>query len=220
MAKTILTPGKDWGTINISSFDTDGGDYGVLKEAAEAVTDVKGMTCEIGVRAGGSSKVIIDGIMTSNPKGIRTHVAIDPYGALDYDASDEVIITGAYSSSIRDIAVPALFRYCVGSKVNFVFFQMTDDQFMKRFKDGVPVYVANKEYVLNNYALVYFDGIHTTEAVMAETKFFGPKALPGAVYVYDDYKGAYDHDKVHEWLLKHDWTVKTASRQKISYVKG
>jgi len=212
------TRGKWSNTITINSFDTDGENYEVLYDAAQRIVNIKGMTCEIGVRAGGSSKVIIDGIMASGPKGIRTHVAIDPYGSLDYKYNDTEVIADAYENKYRDIAIPALFRYCVNSKVNFQFYQMTDTQFMKRFADGVPVYLSGKEYLLNNYALVYFDGPHATEDVMNETVFFNERALKGSVFIYDDVS-FYEHGKIENYLKKNRWKPIVGTSTKFSYTK-
>lgn len=215
---TRLHKSAEFGKINVTSLDVDSVDYGVLHQAAIDIVNVKGMTCEIGTRAGGSSKYIIDGIMKSNPQGIRTHIAIDPYGGIDYKSRDDEIIVEAYPDRIRDVAIPALFRYCVGSKVNFQFYQMTDDQFFQRFYDGVPVYVDGKEKILNTYALVFFDGPHTTDIVMRETKFFETRVNHGAIFVYDDIIGYYDHDKIEKYLLSTGWELKIKTNYKASYV--
>jgi hypothetical protein len=213
-----MTKGKWSNTITIHSFDTDGENYEVLYDAAQRIVHIKGMTCEIGVRAGGSSKIIIDGIMASNPVGIRTHIGIDPYGSIDYKYNDTEIVENAYENKYRDVAIPALFRYCAGSKVNFQFYQMTDTQYMKRFADGVPVYLGGKEYELNTYALVYFDGPHATEDVMKETVFFNERAPKGAVFVYDDVS-FYEHGKIEDYLKKNRWKPIMGTKTKFSYTK-
>jgi len=202
----------------VSSLDTDGEDYHILANAAKLISNIKGLTCEIGVRAGGSSKIIIDAIMASKPIAIRTHIAIDPYGDLDYEYNDDEIIEKAYSDKLRDIAIPALYRYCVGSKVNFLFFQMTDTQFFTRFGDGVPIYINGKEYITNVYAFVYFDGPHTTKATLTEMMFFEQKTVPGSIFVFDDVT-FYNHDKLQKILLAKNWKVLEETEHKISYVK-
>jgi hypothetical protein len=205
-------------TITINSFDTDSDSYEVLYEAAYSIVNIKGLTCEIGVRAGGSSKIIVDAIMASKPPATRTHIGIDPYGGIDYNHDDKTVVVNAYENKYRDIAIPALFRYCVGSKVNFQYYQMTDTQYMKRFDDGVPVYLNNKEYILNTYALVFFDGPHTTKDVMSETKFFGDRAIKGSIFVYDDVT-FYDHNKVDAHLKKNKWRPLSGTNKKLSYIK-
>jgi hypothetical protein len=38
----------------------DSGEYEILTNAAKAVKNVNGLTCEIGVREGGSTKIILE----------------------------------------------------------------------------------------------------------------------------------------------------------------
>lgn len=40
--------------------NTDSGEYNILINSVEKVINVDGMTCEIGLREGGSSKIILD----------------------------------------------------------------------------------------------------------------------------------------------------------------
>ena len=71
---------------------------------------------------------------------------------------------------------------------NFTLLTMGDDEFIKRFHDGVPIYREKKE-IINTYDLVHFDGPHKTVDVIKESIFFGERSKPGTVFVYDDYKG-------------------------------
>ena len=70
----------------ISNYDEifvgDSREYQILINAVQCVKEIEGITCEIGVFRGGSSKIILDTLrMTAQQK---THVAIDPYGSIDY----------------------------------------------------------------------------------------------------------------------------------------
>ena len=69
---------------------------------------------------------------------------------------------------------------------NFTLFQMGDDEFMKRFQDGVPIYRDKKE-LKNKYDLVHFDGPHKSVDVIKESIFFGERSHKGSVFIYDDY---------------------------------
>jgi len=69
---------------------------------------------------------------------------------------------------------------------NFTLFPMGDDEFMKRFHDGVPIYREKKE-LINNYDLVHFDGPHKTVDVLKEVMFFAQRSRAGTVFVFDDY---------------------------------
>jgi hypothetical protein len=69
---------------------------------------------------------------------------------------------------------------------NFSLLQMGDDEFMKRFNDGVPIYRDKKE-LRNKYDLVHFDGPHKSVDVLKESIFFAERSHSGSVFVYDDY---------------------------------
>lgn len=185
------------------AFTTDSGDNRILFEVAKNITErnVPGLSIEIGTRAGGGSATIIRGLLGNAP---RTHIALDPYGSIDYDYSDHQIIEDAYPNAYRDAAIPALFSFCAGTNVDFLFFQMTDKQFFKRFKDGVPIY-RKEEYIENKYALVFFDGPHTLQSTMEETKFFEARASVGAGFIYDDVEHYYDHSKIQKYLTERNW---------------
>ena len=77
---------------------------------------------------------------------------------------------------------------------NFTLYQLGDDEFMKSFYDGVPIYREKKE-IINTYDLVHFDGPHKTVDVINEAIFFGKRSKPGSVFVFDDYP-YYDMDAV------------------------
>lgn len=203
----------------ISKFTTDSENYDLLQKASEEIADVEGISLEIGLRQGGGSKYMIDGLLKSGKK--RTHIAIDPYGSMDYLYTDEFIVSpGWYPDTERDLAVPGLLLYCSKTPINFLFFQMTDDQFFKRFEDGVPVYVSGEEELLTKYALVHFDGPHTTETTLAETVFFEARASVGARFVYDDVHGFYRHEIIRQYLIERGWEVTYTSPKKIVYKKN
>lgn len=204
----------------VIEFGLDGSDYHMLENAAFLIRDVEGLTLEIGTREGGSSRVIIDGIVKSNPTSTRTHICIDPYGGIDYEYCDEFIVIDAYPNRYRDVAIPALYKYCADKPVNLIYFQMTDEQFFKRFEDGVPVYLNGKETIESKYALVFFDGPHTTELVMKETEFFEPRAPSGAMFVYDNVENYYDHSKIEDYLTSKGWSILGRSVYKSVFIKG
>ena len=62
--------------------NVDSVEYEVLLNAVIAIKNIKGLTCEIGVREGGSTKMILDMMKYTNQK--KVHIAIDPFGNIDY----------------------------------------------------------------------------------------------------------------------------------------
>jgi hypothetical protein len=140
----------------------DSTEYEILEQACKTLGDDL-FTAEIGVRQGAGSKVILDSLKDKK----HWHIGIDPYGNLDYEHYDG---SGSYTCDYT----------------NFTLFSMGDDEFMKRFHDGVPIYREKKE-LINNYDLVHFDGPHKTVDVLKEVMFFAQRSRAGTVFVFDDY---------------------------------
>lgn len=180
---------------------TDSREYEILKTAAEQVVDLPGLTCEIGLRCGGGSGLIMEQLAKS--KFYRTHIAIDPYGNIEYATEDNTIIRLDYSNRMRNECMQDIFKYAEEKGVNFVYFPLEDTEFMKRYADGVPIYDQAK-HVINEYCLVHFDGPHCLTAVMEEYKFFNARRVQGAYFVFDDIYN-YDHTVVHRQLYQDGW---------------
>jgi hypothetical protein len=156
----------------------DSVEYKILQEACETLGDNL-FTAEIGVRQGAGSKVILESL--KNKK--HWHIGIDPYGNIEYPHYDKHRpVKCNYKNSMKLQLLKDM------DYENFTLFTMGDDEFIKRFHDGVPIYREKKE-IINSYDLVHFDGPHRTADVIKESIFFGERSKPGTVFVYDDYKG-------------------------------
>lgn len=191
----------------------DGIDYEVLTEAAEMIRGVPGLTIDIGLRTGGSTKVIVDAL----EKG-RTHIAIDPYGGLEYQFDETQCALRFTNEEYRNPSLPKIYEYVFNAGLDFQFFNMTSDQFMRRFWDGVPTYRDGVETVVNSYALVYFDGCHMLNTVLKEAVFFQWRTVTGSMFVFDDID-SYDHDVIDDHVRKCGWAQVTRTNRKVSYRK-
>ena len=67
-----------------------------------------------------------------------------------------------------------------------VLFQLEDTEYMNAFGNGVPLYYNGKKKLVNQYDLVFFDGPHTTEAVMREATWFANRSRKGTRFIFDD----------------------------------
>ena len=152
-------------------------EYEILKEACESLEDINLFTIEIGVRQGAGTKIILDTLKDKN----HWHLGVDPYGNLNYEHYDD---SGAYTCDYTNSMKLQLIKDI--DYENFTLFPMGDDEFMKRFHDGVPIYRNEKE-VINKYDLVHFDGPHKTIDVLKEVLFFAERSKPGTVFIFDDY---------------------------------
>ena len=170
----------------------DSTEYEILKEACESLEDNNLFTIEIGVRQGAGTKIILDTLKDKN----HWHLGVDPYGNLNYEHYDD---SGAYTCDYTNSMKLQLIKDI--DYENFTLFPMGDDEFMKRFHDGVPIYRNEKE-VINKYDLVHFDGPHKTIDVIRETLFFADRSRIGSVFVYDDYP-KFDMNLIGNILITH-----------------
>lgn len=197
---------------------TDSGEYEILRRAAEAVRDLDGLSIELGLREGGGSQHMVEPLMDTSLKS-RVHIAIDPYGSLPYEWKEGEVAPWVYDNTMRNNALINLYKMTHKTKVNFLFFCMLDNQFFDRFKDGVPVFYAAEEKLLNEYVLVHFDAVHSFSVVQEEVEFFLPRTIPGSIFVFDDINGFYDHESIEKLLFAQGWSIKEKGLKKASYVK-
>ena len=174
----------------------DSKDYNLLTQAAERVSKVKTkqplLTAEIGVRRGLGTKIILEYSRPIN-SGLHFHIGIDPYGDLKYPHSDkgEPVVLD-YNSKMKSEHLTDF-----ADKENYQFINLTDMKFFEKYFNGVVFYDQGKEYHLNTYHLVHFDGPHITPAVVAETVFFAQRSVVGSVFIFDDWQ-TYDSQLVKD----------------------
>ena len=221
-------------------FTTDSQEYEILENAVKQIKGVEGAVVEIGTRRGGSAKLIID-TLTANEDTDRSMFCLDPYGNIELECTNinmkvhynAVFEDGVdpmskeqtvkarfdYDNNMRNTIIPSLYFCAYRAGLNFSFFCMEDTEFFNRFADGVPVYDQFKRYE-NNYALVFFDGPHTNEAVKTELEFFEPRTKKGAIFIMDDV-WMLEHDKiVEQFLFDRGWKVLEKKNIKASYIKN
>ena len=177
----------------------DSGDYHLLTKGIELSAHVPGLTCEIGLRRGGGTKHIIDAISQYCPG--KMHIAIDPYGHIEYENKEASFVRLDYTNDMRDECLANLYQYTLQKRVPFIFFNLEDTEFFKRYDDGVPVYNVNKR-IEEKYSFVHFDGPHAIEPLMKEVYFFIERVIPGTCWVFDDVMGYYNHDEVEGIVLE------------------
>ena len=174
----------------------DSKDYNLLTQAAERVSKVETkqplLTAEIGVRRGLGTKIILEYSRPIN-SGLHFHIGIDPYGDLKYPHSDkgEPVVLD-YNSKMKSEHLTDF-----ADKENYQFINLTDMKFFEKYFNGVVFYDHGKEYHLNTYHLVHFDGPHITPAVVAETVFFAQRSVVGSVFIFDDWQ-TYDSQLVKD----------------------
>lgn len=193
----------------------DSAEYEFLTEAAESLTsDTPGATCEIGLRRGGGTEAIILGTLKSGIK--RPHIAIDPYGNIDYPEGDRVV-KHDYTNQMRNESLANVYRFCAENRVDFIFMNLEDKEFFRRFSDGVPFYDDFKSYI-TKYALVHFDGPHSVGDLIQEVTFFAPRTPYGGFFIFDDVN-MYKHELIDQLVKTYGFSTYKTGTRKIVYIK-
>lgn len=141
------------------------------------------LTCEIGLRRGLGSKTIMDAMISKGAVYYR-HVAVDPYGNLNYQHYDDgVPATADYTDYMKVETLVDLCKY-----TQFAFFEFPDTYFFKTMKDGYPLSINGKTYMHDKYSVVHLDGPHTTLAVSQQVSFFIRNMEEESLIIIDDHE--------------------------------
>jgi len=202
----------------MSQFESDGFDYNILINSCRHVAkhDVPGLVLEIGTRRGGSAEIIVNALTKAGAKG-KTFVVVDPYGDIDFELDWE-LVGYDYTNQMRDETIPKLHKFIAKKGFNFVFMNMEDVEFFKRYPDGIPIYQGKAKQIVNQYALVFIDGPHSTRLVANETEFFANRIAPNGAIVFDNVN-YYEHDKIEKTLLATGFIYSGGSVNKKAYYR-
>jgi Methyltransferase domain len=203
------------------TFSTDSLEYELLKKAVHDTKEVEGFTCEIGVRGGGGSMHMIDALIETGQQKDKIHVAVDPFGNIEYEANDVDVIRQDYTNDMRDDFLLNMYVFLTllgDNKVNLLFFNLEDTEFFKRYSDGIPLYNETKR-ILNKYSVVHLDGPHSKKVLLPEIAFFHERTDKGAMIVFDD-TDLYDHEFIHKHMLKLKWKRVSKGERKQVYTKS
>jgi len=157
----------------------DSTDYDLLDKWSKDFDCQGYKTCEIGVREGLGSKIIMD-----NVRNNYIHVGVDPYGDLVYQHCDdqpnrqwighEPGVAPTYPDSMRDQMLYDFKPY--RNEGRFTLCNMTDTKFMN-----------DTEHKNSIFAFVHFDGPHMTKDVITEAIWFANRSAPHTRFVFDDH---------------------------------
>ena len=153
------------------------------------------LTCEIGLRRGLGSKTIMDAVIAKGTEHYR-HIAVDPYGNLNYQHyDDKPPYTADYTDNMKVETLYDLVKY-----KEFAFFEFPDTYFFETMKNGYPISIDGQMYMKDTYTVVHLDGPHTTNAVNHEINFFMRQMEDESLIILDDYKTY--NTKTVDWSLE------------------
>jgi|TARA_R100000426_G_scaffold3768_3_gene6150 hypothetical protein len=164
----------------------DSSEYELLKKWCETLPffdNPKSVTtCEVGVREGLGSQIIIMSILPRISGVDYQHYAIDPYGDLEYKHFDNeprwkrdgkwTSVAPKYSNEMRDQMVKDF-----ATNPHFKFYNMTDVEYMDIFN-----------LMKTTYDFVFLDGPHTTKDILREALWFAERSRKGSRIVIDDFQ--------------------------------
>ena len=195
---------------------TDSREYNILINAVNKIQNVDGFTCEIGVREGGSTEMILNTL--KNTQQNKIHIAIDPFGNIEYEHWENRKEKLDYTNKMKNNMLKNLYTFCFENNMECLYFPLEDTEFFNRYSDGVPIYNENK-YILNKYSLVFFDGPHTTKLVKDEFDFFYTKIPSGGVIVFDDIDQYPHMTNLDSYIRDKGFNILEKGICKISYIK-
>lgn len=198
--------------------ETDGRDYHILYDACQSIKGVPGLTCELGIRRGGSSAMIIQACIDNEDK--RIHVGIDPYGNIEFpNVNANKPIRSDWTNDMKQKSLPLIYKFCEKNEAEFLFFNLECEEFFKRYPDGIPIYNEYKK-IVNEYALVFFDSPPSKDGQtkLKEAEFFQSRMPVGGMFVFDDVE-IYNHSVVHKALVDSWGFKKVDADWKWSYKK-
>ena len=186
----------------------------ITKEIGKLKLNQVTLTCEIGLREGLGSKIIMDAILDSKPK-LYKHVAVDPYNNLNYQHYDKSkSYTADYTEDMKQKTVSHLYQ----NYQEFDFYHMTDEYYFEAMKEGHQFSVDGNCMIYGLYKVAHLDGPHTTHAVLDELKFFIPRIDEEGLIIIDDYKHL--EMGIVDMLLKtYNFNVAEEGDNKIIYKK-
>ena len=182
----------------------DSGEYELLTEAVKSSYKLQThdyyLTCEIGVREGLGSKIIMDEMKTKN-HGTHHHIGIDPYGDIKYRHFDKEHDFIEHPKTDYTNLMKLRLKKDMIDYPNFHLMEMTDCEFMYKYRRGLTIY-ENKPKLLDKYTVVHFDGPHRTVDVLREVLFFCDRSHVGTTFCFDDYK-LYKMDLIDKVCYEH-----------------
>jgi hypothetical protein len=192
--------------------------YELITQGVELSKNTDGLCLEIGLRLGGGSKYILDAVKKFCPS--KVCVAIDPYGSILYEHKEKHFVRLDYTEDMKAECLSNIYKYSKQLQIPFIFINLEDTEFFKRYSDGIPVYNEVKQ-IQNKYSFIHFDGPHAIQPILDEIDFFLPRIDSGACFVFDDIGGDgdvyYDHEVIENYLFEKGFKLITKTVKKGLY---
>lgn len=145
-------------------------DLNFFEECIKELKNPCGLSLEVGVLRGGSSKLIIENYKKIHNSLLHFHIGIDHYPSRP--ATDDRIILQKTIADNKDD--------------NFIFVYMPIEIYMEKFIDGYPLYFNSKKIETFYYDLVHLDGPNKMNLVLKQLNFFSERINKNGFIILDD----------------------------------
>lgn len=204
--------------MTANNFGFDSGEYEMLTEAVELSRHVEGMACEIGLREGYGTAVIIEAVAENCPS--KVVISVDPYGSILYEGREGQICRLDYDDNMMVRCIPNMYQFAFEHCVTWKFINLTDTDFFELYKNGVPVYDLER-VVHQKYSMVHFDGPHSVNDILHEILWFNDRMYSGSTIVIDDITpDFFDIVPINELLTSLGWSILKQGLKKGLYQKN
>jgi hypothetical protein len=145
-------------------------DLNFFEDCIKEIKNPCGVSIEIGVLRGGSSKLIMETYKKIHPSLLHFHIGVDNF-------------TYPYQNKDRMHLQEAIVK---NNDTNFIFCFLSVKDYMKVFFDGYPLYEKNKKINTFFYDIVHLDGTKTMDEKFKEISFFSERINKDGFIIIDD----------------------------------
>ncbi|NJL70191.1 MAG: hypothetical protein HC888_00655 [Candidatus Competibacteraceae bacterium] len=188
-------------------------EYDILERAAKHVACVPGLFCEVGVRRGRGTEVM----MRSSPVP-RNFVCIDPYGSIPYYQGDNIFVNYTdYDAKMKHETIAQLHLLALELGHNMIFMPFSFEDCQRMLYEGLNVYHIGGRHWVGSFALVHLDAQHKTDKVIEQITFMAYKIPRDGILVIDDVDKM-DAQEINKWCEKHKLIPFEMGKRKHAYI--
>ena len=196
----------------------DGQDYNVLEQCVKDIKNVEGTVCQIGIRGGGSSAIILTALYKNGDFG-RNMIDIDCFGGLFYEFAEGKKEYRDHTNVLRNQVYVDIYTFLKeNDTVNYVLIPLSDIDYFTAFPMGFVFYDKDQRFQDYYYSFVFLDAVHSENATLSQLEFFMSRMSKDGIILIDDWD-TFPFNKCKEVLKANNFKEHIKSEHKIAYRK-
>jgi hypothetical protein len=177
-------------------------DLNFFEDCIKQIKDPCGISIEIGVLNGGSSKLIMENYKKIHPNLLHFHIGVDNFSYPNLNEN---------RMHLQEAIVK-------NNDVNFIFCFLSIQDYMKSFFDGYPLYVNGKKLNTFFYDIVHLDGAKNIPLEFKQLCFFSEKINKNGFIIIDDID-ILNTRIINEYMAYLNFKKYKEGKMKIAYQK-